>query len=158
MRTLIFVLILLVVPLLAQAQQDTTPPVLVEFDFTPKVLDIGTEPADLKFFGRASDSSGVGRFTVTMRRPSRTANFGTGAAADPNGGFEASRLFYTSSELGMWTIRDIILSEIAGAVVGFIRHAVAALTPEEYRASAEEYEANPGADGAAREPADLQGW
>jgi hypothetical protein len=58
--SIFFTILLINFPIDLYAQEDTTPPELVEFNFTPKSIDVSTDPAEVKATIRVTDDlSGV---------------------------------------------------------------------------------------------------
>jgi hypothetical protein len=103
-----------------QAQEDTTPPVLVGFDFSPKQVDTTSTSATITFTGHVTDnlSGELSGWTVLATSPTAhqmvaaSMNRVSGTALD--GFYQGILTLPADSESGTWTIDQIHLFDAAG--------------------------------------------
>ena len=121
LAALIFVLIS--VPSI-YAQEDVTPPVLVEFSFTPTTVDVTAGSADVTVTARITDDlSGFGGGGFLFRSPSGQQsaglNFGSGnrISGDENDGIYEFPITITQyAEFGTWVAYQFYLPDLASNV------------------------------------------
>jgi len=110
----------LLVAMPSRAQEDTTPPALVGFSFSPSSVDVTAGPANVKFTAHITDDlAGVGSWGVDFCPPSGncTTVFGvpgliSGALLD--GTFEAVITVRQFSEEGIYLLRRIFATDQVG--------------------------------------------
>ena len=107
----------------ASAQQDTTPPVLVSLDYTPKQIDTTTGPATVTLTAHFTDDlAGVSYGVAYFISPSTSHAFAiTIAANDPyltgtiwDGSSQTSADMPQFSESGSWTLGTVFLEDKLG--------------------------------------------
>lgn len=105
----------------AVAQQDTTPPVLLDFDFAPKVVDVSEGPVSVTIVWHVSDDiSGVIIKSAQVHSPSgigqKVAN-GVLVSGDAlNGVYTATLTFQTYDERGVWPVFQVQVRDAANNV------------------------------------------
>ncbi len=103
----------------ASTQEDTTPPALLELDFTPKTIDVSSGPQTVTATLRVTDNlSGVRGVNVTFARPSGPPNIGTStqiliSGNEIDGVYECMATFPQFIEAGIWRIDFVTLSDAA---------------------------------------------
>ena len=101
------------------ASEDVTPPELVEFDFTPKTIDVTGGPAQVTVTVRSTDDlSGVSSCGMTFTNPSQTRSTGVGfrriSGNALDGVYERDLPFPQFSEPGIWLFVRVSCSDVAG--------------------------------------------
>jgi hypothetical protein len=102
----------------AQAQVDTTPPVLADFSFSPDTIDVSDGPqtvtATIQF---TDDLAGASFGFVSFRSPSSQLQLGSlplVAGSALNGTLEGTVQFPRYGENGAWIVDNLCLSDAAG--------------------------------------------
>ena len=103
-----------------EAQQDTTPPVLAGFDFSPKQVDATASDAAITFTGHVTYnlSGELSGWTVLATSPTAqqkvatSMNLVSGTGLD--GTYQGMLILPAHSEAGTWTINQIHLFDAAG--------------------------------------------
>jgi hypothetical protein len=104
---------------MALAQSDTTPPQLVEFEFTPQTIEVSTKAQIVAVRARATDdASGLASICVRFRSPSgrgqRDSCLNRISGDQVNGERQNEIRFPRFSESGMWRLNYVSLSDQAG--------------------------------------------
>jgi serine protease len=98
---------------------DTDPPVLTDFDFNPKSIDVSVENQSVTCGMTATDSgSGTTSAFCTLRSPSGiTQQCGTSSPSSGDGfdgTWSCTRVIAASSEAGVWTVSTVELRDFVG--------------------------------------------
>jgi hypothetical protein len=98
--------------------QDTTPPTLTAFSFTPTTINTAADQAVvIASFSVTDDLSGVRNAIVNMVSPSGAHTYGGSLTFSPpviSGSGIASVTFPQFSEVGIWTVREVIVGDAVG--------------------------------------------
>jgi hypothetical protein len=106
--------------LYVRAQQDTNPPVLIGFDFSPKQADTTSSDVAIAFTGHVTDnlSGELSGWTVLAQSPTaqqKVASSMTLVSGNGLDGFyEGTLTLPAHSEAGTWTITQVHLFDAAG--------------------------------------------
>jgi len=103
----------------AFAAQDTTPPVLTGFTFSPSAVNVTTVAATVTVTAQATDNlSGVDYVYVAFASPSGAHGMGSNmyliSGSSLNGTFQCALEVQPYSEAGTWTVTDVTAVDNAG--------------------------------------------
>ncbi len=123
MRTLFFIITFLLFTSTATTAQDTTPPELVDFNFTPTTIDVSSTSQDVTYTIRITDDlSGVAWGSVWFVSPGGGISVGqisnqsdliSGDALD--GVYQKTITFPVLSEAGTWQINVFMVDSISNS-------------------------------------------
>jgi hypothetical protein len=116
---LFLVCVVLVLALPLSAQQDTTPPALTSFSFSPTQVDTTSTPATLNVTAQITDDlSGVAGALVQFVSPSgqhyASAWFGLSSGTNLNGTYSGTVTIPAFTEPGAWTVNDLYVVDNVG--------------------------------------------
>jgi len=102
---------------------DVDPPVLTDFDFTPKQIDVSTQDEQVNVTLSGTDiGSGIQVVSVTFRSPSGAQGRGCGASTNPpssgdrfDGTWTSQCTFPALSEPGTWVVESVRLQDLFNA-------------------------------------------
>jgi hypothetical protein len=102
---------------------DTDPPVLTDFDFIPKQIDVSTQGEQVNVTLSGTDiGSGIQVVSVTFRSPSGAQGRGCGASTNPpssgdrfDGTWTSQCTFPALSEPGTWVVESVRLQDLFNA-------------------------------------------
>ena len=111
------------------SREDTTPPDILGFDFSPKSVNTITSSADIKFIAHLTDDlSGFDQAHVSFRSPSDSQSISASfssydrvSGTDLDGIYESSVTLPRNSEQGTWTFRSGSLYDRVGNRRGLSR-------------------------------------
>ena len=119
-----FTILIIALPINLYAQEDTTPPSVLSFSFTPTTVDISTSPQTFTSTMRITDDiSGFNWSSVYFRSPSLgqsvVGQFGLISGDELDGMYEASLTIPLFSEAGIWRVSQLIAGDNTGNNTSF---------------------------------------
>ncbi|MGB9609656.1 MAG: Ig-like domain repeat protein, partial [Bryobacteraceae bacterium] len=118
----------------ACAAQDTTPPTLVTYSFTPAAFDVSSSPTTLTGTIQATDdSAGLQSAFLAFYSPSGSrrvdchSSLGSFSGTLLSGTFTCMGIFPQYTETGQWTLQFVSLTDKAGNTAAYQRQQLAAM-------------------------------